>query len=94
MYHKLLLIRPNHIARTRLDMGCKYIEWKDINHLELKQKQKTEMEERLKELKKKYTSVFEDCPGKLVGMKARLDLKSNATPRFCEGKTSPIHSEA
>ena len=37
------------------------IEWKDINHMELKQEQKAEKEERLKRLKEQYSSVFEDC---------------------------------
>ena len=70
------------------------IEWRDINHMELKQEQKAEMEERLRRLKEHYSSVFEDCLGKLVGMKARLTLKPDATPRFVKARqTCPIHNE-
>ena len=65
------------------------IEWRDINHMELKQEQKAEMEERLRRLKEHYSSVFEDCLGKLVGMKARLTLKPDATPRFVKAKPVP-----
>ena len=65
------------------------IECKDINHMELKQEQKTEMEERLKRLKEQYSSVFEDCIGKLVGMKAKLTLKPDATPRFVKARPVP-----
>ena len=61
------------------------IELRDINHMELKQEQNTEMEERLKRLKE---HVFENCLGKVVEMKARLILKPDATPRFV--KASPI----
>ena len=65
------------------------IEWRDINHMELKQEQKAEMEGRLKRLKERYSSVFEDCLGKLVGMKARLTLKPDATPRFVKARPVP-----
>ena len=92
IYQKLPLIvvdSPGPPLLGRDWMRVVNIEWRDINHMELKQEQKAEMEERLRRLKEHYSSVFEDCLGKLVGMKARLTLKPDATPRFVKARPVP-----
>ena len=92
IYHKLPMIvvdSPGPPLLGREWMRVVSIEWRDINHMELKQEQKAEMEGRLKRLKERYSSVFEDCLGKLVGMKARLTLKPDATPRFVKARPVP-----